>query len=163
MHGVDPDADEDAGPRPEYDPARHSLTARERAKAAELTAAGYQVSVSTVGNFRRRYQTEWLLGLADRRPVRKKPQFGTVDDIVVEAMRKAVTDPKPPLRASMSEDTYRTIWEHYLQGATPTQTWHNLLDDHVDWIPLTTVTKLFLRFSEENDAAELNELGAQTS
>ncbi|MER6557480.1 TniQ family protein [Streptomyces sp. NPDC001027] len=72
-------------------------------------------------------------------------------------------DPKPPLRASMSEDTYRTIWEHYLQGATPTQTWHNLLDDHVDWIPLTTVTKLFLRFSEENDAAELNERGAQTS
>ncbi|MFE5591172.1 hypothetical protein [Streptomyces sp. NPDC056549] len=32
LHGVDPNADEDAGPRPEYDPARHSLTARERAK-----------------------------------------------------------------------------------------------------------------------------------
>ncbi|WP_406485928.1 hypothetical protein [Streptomyces phaeochromogenes] len=66
-------------------------------------------------------------------------------------------DPKPPLRASMSEDTYRTIWEHYMQGATPTQTWHNLLDDHVDWIPLTTVTKLFLRFSEENGTAELDD------
>lgn len=89
LHGVDPNADEDAGPRPEYDPARHSLTARERAKAAELTAAGYQVSVSTIGSFRRRYQAEGLLGLADRRPVRKKPQFGTVDDAVVEAMRQA--------------------------------------------------------------------------
>ncbi|WTT88875.1 hypothetical protein OHN73_11335 [Streptomyces sp. NBC_00519] len=92
LHGVDPNADEDAGPRPEYDPARHSLTARERAKAAELTAAGYQVSASTIGNFRRRYQAEGLLGLADRRPVRKKPQFGTVDDAVVEAMRQAIKE-----------------------------------------------------------------------
>ncbi|MFF3753292.1 integrase, partial [Streptomyces sp. NPDC002018] len=94
LHGVEPTAGEDAGPRPEYDPARRSLTARERAKAAELTAAGYQVSVSTVGNFRRRYQAERLLGLADRRPVRKRPQFRTVDDAVVEAMRQAIEEGK---------------------------------------------------------------------
>ncbi|RSN59628.1 integrase [Streptomyces sp. WAC 04229] len=92
LHGVGPHADGEAGPRPEYDPARHSLTARERAKAAELTAAGYRVSVSTVGNFRRRYQAEGLLGLADRRPVRKKPQFGAVADVVVEAMRQAIKE-----------------------------------------------------------------------
>jgi hypothetical protein len=48
--------------------------------------------VSTVGNFRRRYHAEGLLGLADRRPVRKRPRFGTVDDAVVEAMRKAVKE-----------------------------------------------------------------------
>ncbi|MFJ1834462.1 TnsA-like heteromeric transposase endonuclease subunit [Streptomyces sp. NPDC088175] len=92
LHGTDPAAGEDAGPLPEYNPARHSLTARERAKAAELTASGYRVSVSTVGNFRRRYQAEGLLGLADRRPVRKRPRFGTVDDAVVEAMRKAIKE-----------------------------------------------------------------------
>ncbi|CAL9633132.1 hypothetical protein SUDANB43_06109 [Streptomyces sp. enrichment culture] len=92
LHGVDPAASEDALPRPEYDPARHSLTARERAKAAELTAAGYRVSVSTIGNFRRRYQAEGLLGLADRRPVRKRPQYGMVDDAVVAAMRQAVKE-----------------------------------------------------------------------
>jgi hypothetical protein len=92
LHGIDPTAGEDARPRPEYDPAHHSLTARERAKAAELTAAGYRVSVSTVGNFRRRYQAEGLLGLADRRPVRKRPRFGTVDDAVVEAMRQAIKE-----------------------------------------------------------------------
>lgn len=40
LHGRGPEAAEDARPRPEYDPSRHSLTARERAKAAELTAAG---------------------------------------------------------------------------------------------------------------------------
>ncbi|MFJ2791006.1 TnsA-like heteromeric transposase endonuclease subunit [Streptomyces sp. NPDC087290] len=92
LHGVDPAAGADARPRPEYDPARCSLTARERAKAAELTEAGYRVSVSTIGNFRRRYQAEGLLGLADRRPVRRKPDFGSVDDAVVAAMRQAVEE-----------------------------------------------------------------------
>ncbi|MET9906126.1 TnsA-like heteromeric transposase endonuclease subunit [Streptomyces sp. NPDC006476] len=92
LHGLGPDADADARPRPEYDPARHSLTARERAKAAELTAAGSRVSVSTVGNFRRRYQAEGLLGLADRRPVRKRPRFGMVDNAVAEAMRQAIKE-----------------------------------------------------------------------
>ncbi|MBT2453022.1 DDE-type integrase/transposase/recombinase [Streptomyces sp. ISL-43] len=92
LHGVSPAADAEAGPRPDYDPARRSLTSRERAKAAELTAEGYQVSVSTIGNFRRRYQSEGLLGLADRRPVRTRPQFGAVDDLVVEAMRKAIRE-----------------------------------------------------------------------
>jgi hypothetical protein len=48
--------------------------------------------VSTVGNFRRRYQAEGLLGLADRRPVRKKPEFGSVDAAVVEAMRQALKE-----------------------------------------------------------------------
>jgi hypothetical protein len=63
LHGTRPEVTEDARPRPEHDPARHSLTARERAKAAELTAAGHKVSASTVGNFRRRYQAEGVLGL----------------------------------------------------------------------------------------------------
>jgi putative transposase len=92
LHGRGPEVAEDARPRPEYDPARHSLTARERAKAAELSAAGRKVSVSTVGNFRRRYQAEGVLGLADRRPVRKRPQFGSVDDAVVAAMRHAIKE-----------------------------------------------------------------------
>uniref|UniRef100_UPI0038998803 TnsA-like heteromeric transposase endonuclease subunit n=1 Tax=Streptomyces spongiae TaxID=565072 RepID=UPI0038998803 len=92
LYGVDPAADDETLPRPEYDPARHSLTARERTKARELTRTGYRVSVSTLGNFRRRYQAEGLLGLADRRPVRKKPEFGSVDDAVVEAMRKAIKE-----------------------------------------------------------------------
>ncbi|MFI6742722.1 TnsA-like heteromeric transposase endonuclease subunit [Nonomuraea sp. NPDC050451] len=92
LHGVDPAAGEDAAPRAEYDPARHSLTARERAKAAELTAAGYRVGVGTVGNYRRRYLAEGLLGLVDRRPVRKRPRFGNTDDAVVEAMRQAIKE-----------------------------------------------------------------------
>lgn len=60
-------AGEDSRPRPEYDRARRSLTARERTKAAEPTEMGYRVSVSTVGNLRRRYQREGLLGMRQSR------------------------------------------------------------------------------------------------
>jgi hypothetical protein len=44
LRGVPPDAGEGTVPRPEYDPAVFSLTRRERAKAAELTAAGHPVT-----------------------------------------------------------------------------------------------------------------------
>ncbi|MFJ7073615.1 hypothetical protein [Streptomyces sp. NPDC098781] len=74
LHGVGPGADVDAVPRPEYDPARRSLTARELAKAGELTRSGHRAGMSTVGNLRRRYQAEGLLGLVDRRQLRGKPR-----------------------------------------------------------------------------------------
>lgn len=40
VYGLRPDAPAGTGPRPQYDPERTSLTERERAKAAELSAAG---------------------------------------------------------------------------------------------------------------------------
>jgi putative transposase len=48
LHGLPPDAPEGTKPRPEFDPGQHSLAQRERAKAAELTAAGHQVSASGI-------------------------------------------------------------------------------------------------------------------
>ncbi|MEU4031138.1 Mu transposase C-terminal domain-containing protein [Streptomyces anulatus] len=89
LRGLPPDAAAGTEPKPQYALSR-SLTARERAKAAELTAAGHRVSVSTVGNYRRRYETSGVLGLADHRPVRKTPKYGTVDDTIVAAMRQAI-------------------------------------------------------------------------
>lgn len=91
LRGLPPDAAVGTEPKPQYAPSR-SLTARERAKAAELTAAGHRVSVSTVGNYRRRYEASGVLGLADHRPVRKTPKYGAVDDTVVAAMRQAVDE-----------------------------------------------------------------------
>ncbi|MCC3778807.1 Mu transposase C-terminal domain-containing protein [Streptomyces sp. UNOB3_S3] len=91
LHGLPPDAPRDAEPKPEFAPTK-SLTARERAKAAELTAAGHKVSVSTVGNYRRRYETGGVLGLADHRPVRKTTKYGAVDDVVIAAMRQAISE-----------------------------------------------------------------------
>lgn len=91
LHGLPPDAPQGTEGRAEYSPI-HSLTARERAKADELTAGGHKVSASAVGKKRRRYETSGVLGLADRRPVRKTPKYGTVDDAVVAAMKQAISE-----------------------------------------------------------------------
>ena len=64
LTGVPPDAPDGAAPRPEYDLAR-PLAERERAKAAELTAAGVKASARTVRRMRYRYREE---GLWCRRP-----------------------------------------------------------------------------------------------
>ncbi|MFF3129491.1 Mu transposase C-terminal domain-containing protein [Streptomyces sp. NPDC057908] len=91
LHGRPPEAGPDTTLRPEYGPDR-SLTARQRAKAAELTAAGDNVSASAVANLRRRYQAEGVLGLVDHRQAAKRPAFGSVDERVVEAMRTAISE-----------------------------------------------------------------------
>ncbi|MET9735157.1 hypothetical protein ABZZ79_32310 [Streptomyces sp. NPDC006458] len=91
LHGRPPEAGPDTAPRPEYGPDR-SLTARQQAKAAELTAAGDKVSASAVANLRRRYQAEGVLGLVDHRQAAKRPAFGSMDERVVTAMRTAISE-----------------------------------------------------------------------
>ncbi|WP_420834080.1 Mu transposase C-terminal domain-containing protein [Streptomyces antarcticus] len=91
LHGVPADAPPGTEPNPEYLPTR-SLTMREWAKAAELTAAGHTVSASTVGKQRRRYERNGVLGLADHRSVRRTPRYGAVDEAVVTAMKQAISE-----------------------------------------------------------------------
>lgn len=91
LHGLPPGAKPGSTPRSEYAPDR-SLTARQRAKAAELTAAGHPTTSSTVAHRRRRYQEQGVIGLADHRPVRRTPQFGEADEAVVKAMRQAIDE-----------------------------------------------------------------------
>ena len=67
LTGVPPDAEEGTVPRPEYDPAVVTLTRREQAKAAELTAAGHPVTASAIAKRRRRYQEQGLTGMIDHR------------------------------------------------------------------------------------------------
>ena len=67
LRGLPPDAPRGAVPRPEYDPELVSLTRREQAKAAELTAAGRPVTASAVKQRRRRYEAGGLAAMADRR------------------------------------------------------------------------------------------------
>ncbi|MFF3771103.1 Mu transposase C-terminal domain-containing protein [Streptomyces sp. NPDC002232] len=92
LHGLPPDAPEETKPRPEFDPEQHSLAQRERAKAAELTAAGHQVSASGIKQRRQRYQRDGLVGLADRRSAKQMQDFGQVEPAVVEAMRQAIAE-----------------------------------------------------------------------
>jgi hypothetical protein len=90
LRGLPPDAPPGAVPRPEYDPGLISLTRRERAKAAELTAAGRPVTASSVKQRRQRYEAGGLAAMADRRAARRTPPYGRADQRVVEAMRRAI-------------------------------------------------------------------------
>ncbi len=90
VYGVPPDAPIGTRPRPQYDPARTSLTGRERAKAAELAAAGRPVPASTVKHRRQRWEAHGLAGLVDRRAARRTRAAGRADERVADAMRQAI-------------------------------------------------------------------------
>jgi hypothetical protein len=90
VYGLRPDAPAGTRPRPQYDPGRTSLTERERAKAAELSAAGRPVPASTVKHRRQRWEAHGLAGLVDRRLARRMRPAGRVDERVVAAMRQAI-------------------------------------------------------------------------
>jgi len=92
LHGVPPDAEEGTVPRPEYNPSVFSLTRREQAKAAELTAAGHPVTASAIAKRRRRYQERGLVGMIDHRAGRRLPPHGRSDAAVVTAMRRAIDE-----------------------------------------------------------------------
>jgi transposase InsO family protein len=90
VYGLRPDAPGGTRPRPEYDPERTSLTERERAKAAELSASGRPVPASTVKHRRQRWEAHGLAGLVDRRSARRTRPAGRADDRVVDALRQAI-------------------------------------------------------------------------
>ena len=90
LRGIPPDAPPGTVPKPEYDPRLVSLTRREQAKAAELTAVGRPVTASAVKQRRRRYQARGLAAMADRRATRAAPPYGRADPRVVDAMRQAI-------------------------------------------------------------------------
>jgi hypothetical protein len=92
VYGMPPDAPAGARPKPQYDPERTSLTAREKAKAAELGAAGWPVPVSTLKHRRQRWETRGLAGLVDHRVAKRMSTTGRVDERVVTAMRQAIEE-----------------------------------------------------------------------
>ncbi|MFD5921772.1 transposase [Kitasatospora sp. NPDC058201] len=73
-------------PRAVYDPEVTTLAQRERAKAAELTAAGAATSVTTVRRMRARYRDQGVWGLVDRRTTRPASAVGRADQRVVEGV-----------------------------------------------------------------------------
>jgi putative transposase len=83
--GLPPDAEPDAVPRPQYDPATQILAAREQAKAAELG-----VSARTIQSRRARYARQGLWGLVDQRAVRTWEATGRADARLVAAIREVL-------------------------------------------------------------------------
>ncbi|GAA1577178.1 hypothetical protein GCM10009827_118750 [Dactylosporangium maewongense] len=67
LHGVRPDAAPGTLPQSLYDPSLHSLTSRERAKAAEFSGDGQAVTARTVQYLRQRYEARGVVGLVDHR------------------------------------------------------------------------------------------------
>jgi hypothetical protein len=92
LRGIPPQAPPGTAPRPEYDPALVSLTSREQAKAAELTAAGRPVTASAIAKRRRRYEAHGVVGMVDHRSDKPVTAHGRVDPLVVEAMRQAIAE-----------------------------------------------------------------------
>ena len=90
VYGLRPDVPAGTRPRPQYDPERTSLTEREKAKAAELSAAGRPVPASTVKHRRQRWEAHGLSGLVDRRLARRVRPVGRADERVVAAMQQAI-------------------------------------------------------------------------
>jgi transposase InsO family protein len=106
VYGLRPGAPAGTRPRPQYDPERTSLTEREKAKAAELSAAGKPVPASTVKHRRQRWEAYGLPGLADRRLSRRRRPAGRTDERVVAAMREAIGETAD----ASSRTTGFTIW-----------------------------------------------------
>ena len=92
VYGVSPDAPPGSRPRPGYDPAVTTMTGRERAKAAELAAAGHVVTAAMVKRRRQRWEAGGLRALADQRLARPSPPFGRADPAVVDAMGTAIAE-----------------------------------------------------------------------
>jgi hypothetical protein len=103
VYGLRPDAPAGTRPRPQYDPERTSLTAREKAKAAELSQPGKPVAAK---HRRQRWEAYGLPGLADRRVSRRGRPAGRADDRVVAAMRRAIGEAS----GESSKKAGFTIW-----------------------------------------------------
>ncbi|MFE5706832.1 Mu transposase C-terminal domain-containing protein [Rhodococcus koreensis] len=88
--GVPPEAGRAARPRPEYDPAVHSLRQREMAKVNELAGHGHTVALSTFQRFRLAYEKHGVWGLVDHRSTRKTG--ARTDDRVLAAIDRAVAE-----------------------------------------------------------------------
>jgi hypothetical protein len=95
-------------PKPQYDPERTSLTAREKAKAAELAGAGRPVPVSTLKHRRQRWEARGLAGLVDHRVAKRTSPTGRVDERVVAAMRQAIEEATEASSRTASFAIWRT-------------------------------------------------------
>lgn len=73
--------------RPDYDQALPVGT-RERNKVRELAALSTKVSLTTLRRWRPQHDAEGLIGLLDRRHLRRIQPIGQVDDRVVEALKR---------------------------------------------------------------------------
>jgi hypothetical protein len=121
--GMPPGSGSGALPRPEYDPAATTLTERERAKAAELTAMGRDdASERTVRRKRADYEDQGLRGLVDGRHDRQRSDAGWADERVVAAVRHVIgkaVDKSSRTATFLMWDTERELAARHGPGTVP--------------------------------------------
>ncbi|MER6559974.1 Mu transposase C-terminal domain-containing protein [Streptomyces sp. NPDC001027] len=115
---------QDAAPRSEYDPAVRTLSQREAAKAAELTAAGVTgASARTVRRRRQRYQADGLDGLVDGRAVRERTPGAHQDPRVLEVLLTLMAEEVRQGGTTSAEEYRRSVGRmldtRYGIGAVP--------------------------------------------
>jgi hypothetical protein len=111
-----------APPRPDYDPRWRSLAERVAAKAAELTAAGEQVSVTTINRLRQRYRAQGLWGLVDQRAIRQPKPHGRADPrlvAVLAAHLEAETEQSTGTRTRLHHRVQEALAAEYGPGVVP--------------------------------------------
>ena len=140
IYGLPPEAPQGAPARAEYDPARWTLTQRERAKTAELTAAGHKVTANQVKRQRRRYEDGGLRSLVDRRTTKPVSGTGRADPRIVTAMREAIAETADSSSRTAGYILWRT--EQILQAA------HG--DETPAMPPKTTAYRLFGKLADKH-------------
>ncbi|MZE52470.1 DDE-type integrase/transposase/recombinase [Streptomyces sp. SID5770] len=110
----------DAGTRrAEYDPQTRTLAQREKAKAAELSAAGMPTSAVTVRRMRARYRQDGVWGLVDHRATRPRTALGRADERVVTALREVLETGRERSSGTLGRlrvYTERLLAEQYGEG-----------------------------------------------
>jgi transposase InsO family protein len=121
-HLLDVYAPEFAGERrPEYD-VELPIGTRERNKVRELAALGIKVSLSTLRRWRAQHDAEGLVGLLDRRHLRRIHAMGHVDDRVVEALQEVLhrqRDLSTGTRGRVILQTQQLLDERHGAGVVP--------------------------------------------
>lgn len=108
LTGLPPDGPAGIQPRPEYDPAARSLAERERAKAAELTALGEEISARTVKRKRQRYEAGGVEAVVDHRLAPRTSLLGQADARVVAAIRQAIAESVEASTRTIERARWRT-------------------------------------------------------
>ncbi|WP_405693375.1 TnsA-like heteromeric transposase endonuclease subunit [Streptomyces coelicoflavus] len=108
LTGPPPDAPAGARVKSEYDPACRSLAERERAKAAELTALGEEVTARTVKRKRQQYEAGGIAAVVDHRLAPHASLLGWADPQVVAAIRQAIGESVPASTRTIEYARWRT-------------------------------------------------------
>lgn len=150
LHQQMPNIPAATAPRPEYDPALHTLQERYAAKARQLRALGRDVSAATVERKCRSWRAHGVTGLVDGRSTRGSSPYGRTDPRVVELLWEVMD---AEAQAEESAGTAQRLWERLERAVA--RRYRRELDDPRERarlrVPRSTFYKLLQRLGVSVD------------